>query len=101
MLRKESREVVGHHGVGFNGRIQAALARARLQYIPQCDARLCERGQPIFIWRSRRKAAQQSHDFPEAVAGVRVVLLRLQRTLAGHAAQDQHPCAGIGDKTEA
>lgn len=76
-------------------RIQAAVAFAGMQDIPQGDAGRLQRLLSQWIGRIRRKPEQLGHDAPECVLPVGVILVGSERGEARHAAEDQDLGSGI------
>src|SRR5262245_12221871 len=70
-------------------RVETARSRAGSERIPECDLRAIKNNQPFLIGKKGPRAEQLAHDAPERVAGMRVILLRLQRNFARHAAEDK------------
>src|SRR5262249_21707320 len=86
---EEGFEVVGHHAVRLDRRIQAAVPPAQPQHIPHRDAGCQQRGDAVVVGGRRVESEDLTGDAPERVAGIAVVLARRQRHDAGHVAEDK------------
>ncbi len=89
MLRQKFRKVIRDDAVLIDGGVEAAFAAAGLEYIPQRDMRVLQCCGALWIRRLRIEIQQFTHNPPERIARMRIVLLHLQRHNAGHRAENQ------------
>lgn len=91
-------KLIGHLATSHNRRIKASGPLATLQNIPDGDAAALQRRNPLRIRRVRRKVQQFTHDSPERILRMGVILPRRERRNARHAAQNEPRCLRIRDR---
>ena len=84
-----------------NIRIQAAFPATMFQHIPDRHALIDQDRPSCLIWQVRVRAEQVTHDLPERVSGMGIILASLQRSDSRHAAKNQHPGARADNRVEA
>ena len=95
MAPEKGFKIVRDDGCRFDAGIQAVLARAGRNDIPQRDPGRFQDLKPLCIGKAGMGAEELSHDRPETVSRMGIVLARRQRGLPGHAPQDQDDGIGI------
>src|ERR1700686_1062232 len=91
---QQRQQIIGYRRMDFDRGIEAAATHAGLQHIPQAQALAQEGLQALLIGQLGASPADRTHDPPEMILRMRVVLLRVERGHPGHTAQDQD--AGVG-----
>jgi hypothetical protein len=81
---------IGDFAAELDGRIEAAIAPATADHVPQADAPRLQCGQPRQVIERRIESAQRRHQRPEPVARMGVITGRLQGRIARHRAEHQH-----------
>lgn len=71
----------------FDIAVEAALAGAGLQYIPQCYLMGKQEAFPGFIISRQWLLEKRINESPEMITCMSVILLQTQRPVAGHGAQ--------------
>ena len=98
---EQAGEIIGLDAVAIDRAIQAARAAAARDHVPQRHSGIVEPRQAFLVGQLESGAEQPAHDGPERVARMGVVLRRRQRSLARHAAEDQHPRIGTAHRPKA
>src|SRR5210317_1735781 len=99
MLRKESLKVIGDNGSVIDVCIEASFPGTGFQYIPDGDTMQCQLIRLLLVICCG-DSEKFSHNWPETVAGMRVVALLCQGFAPGHTAQDQYSCIRAAQRRE-
>jgi hypothetical protein len=97
---EEGSDLVGNDGIGPDGRVEAAGAVGGMADIPKGNAGLAQDVQAPLVGERWVGAVELTHDPPEAVLRLGVVLTLAQGFSAGEAAEDQDACIWGSDGRE-
>jgi hypothetical protein len=94
-------DVVRLDGLRINVCIQRALSIRAMTDVPQRDAVLLQYLQPLTVRHLRSRPEELTHDPPERVPILGVVLPLPERLRTRQRPEDQHPGLGVGDRSKA
>ena len=89
MLAEEPLEVIGDDRLEVDRGIETAGTHRRLAHVPQRDTARAQALGPLVVGNAGPGTEQLAHDPPEGVLGLRVILVRRQRRLAGQRTEDR------------
>jgi hypothetical protein len=98
MIAQHRLNVVSRFAGTIDGRIETAFAYARVQHVPEREARLAQRRTSRVVVDIAIESTNLGNDWPKRVLRVRIVLFRSKRCNARHAAENEHARIGAQDR---
>jgi hypothetical protein len=98
MRAKERPEIIGERGCVHDGAVEAAGALGCRQDIPYGDAMSLENPYPARVERQSVDREEVTHDPPEGILRMRVVLPHLERAAPRQRSEDERVRVAPGDR---